>query len=560
MMTFDELAGAKSYRLFFGPDTGNRTTFTRSAKALLAFGAFVLLGASQAQAALVENLTLGNPRALALGNAVTADPPGVDSIHFNPAGLARVEGREGLFKLTAAYFNFRAEFGSYHPDAQAEIDKWALGETDPVENSVSETDDIMVKVPFVEGRTEWPLPMIIVPTGGAAFRPEGKEYTLGTAAFAPMAAGYVRDDDDPGSFMGKEMALTRITYFSPTIGFKLNEEWSVGMGIHFSYQGVSAYTDLRVQHLLLGVVNTALDALEEGTDCLGGAFTFCSASISPFEQSVTLEVDVETPLSTTGVFGALWEPTPWFTWGFVYQTETTNRMKGSYRMTYSDDWQAVFGTISEELGGLSSFLGLPTGLAEQSGDARVDLKTPSHFATGVSVKVLPDWKVNIDAKWTDWEVWEGLKIEYDQVQEFSAVASVLAPEYATPDTLIIPRHYASVWNWAFGVEHQYNDYIALRFGYEPRKSSIPDDKQDVLLPIGDADLFSVGVGIEWQKNSHIDLAIGYYHAQADIPAGSSTNANSMDPYNNILYNPYSGMDIETEATAYLLESSFTWQF
>ena len=70
----------------------------------------------------------------------------------------------------------------------------------------------------------------------------------------------------------------------------------------------------------------------------------------------------------------------------------------------------------------------------------------------------------------------------------------------------------------------------------------------------------MGVGIEWQKNSHIDLAIGYYHAQADIPAGSSTNANSMDPYTSLLYNPYSGMDIETEATAYLLESSFTWQF
>ncbi|HVL00603.1 MAG TPA: outer membrane protein transport protein [Dongiaceae bacterium] len=521
---------------------------------------FALLGAGGVQAALVENLTIGNPKALALGNAVTADPPGVDSIHFNPAGLTRVQGREGLFKVAVAYFNFRAEFGDYHPLAQAEIDKWGMGETDPVENSVSETDDIMVKVPFVEGRTEWPLPAIIVPTGGAAYRPAGKDYTIGTAVYAPMAAGYVREDDDPGSLMGKEMALTRLTYFSPTIGFKLNDEWSVGVGVHFSYQGISAYTDLRVQHILLGVVNNALDQLENGSDCLGGAFTFCEASVSPFEQAVTLEVDVETPLSVTASFGALWEPTPWFTWGFMYETETTNRMKGSYRMTYSDDWQAVFGAINRELGGLSSFLGLPTGLAEQHGDATIDLKTPAHFSTGISVRVLPDWKVNVDAKWTDWKVWQGLKIEYDQVQEFTAVAAALAPNYATPDTLTIPRHYESVWNLAFGVEHQYNDNVVLRFGYEPRNSSIPDDKQDVLLPIGDADLFTVGVGFDWRKNSHIDLAFGYYHAHADIPAGTSTNANSMDPYTNILYNPYSGLDIETDATAYLFESSFTWQF
>ncbi|AUM11561.1 OmpP1/FadL family transporter [Ketobacter alkanivorans] len=511
-------------------------------------------------AALVDNLTIANPKALALGNAVTADPPGVDSIHFNPAGLARIQGREALFKLTAAYFNFKAEFGSYHPDAQAQIDTWGVGATDSVENSVSETDDIVIKVPFVDGRQEWPLPVMIVPTGGAAFRPAGKDYALGTAAFAPMAAGYVRDDDDPGRFMGKEMALTRITYFSPSIGFKLNDEWSVGAGIHFSYQGISAYTDLRVSHLLLGVVNTALDQIGSGSGCLGGAFTFCGESINPFEQSVTLEVDVETPLSVTAVFGALWEPTPWFTWGFVYHTEATNRMKGSYRMTYSDEWQGVFGAIKRDVPALTSLLGLPSGLAEQEGDASIDLKTPAHFATGVSVRVLPKWKINVDAKWTDWAVWEGLKIEYDKKQEFTAVAAALAPQYSTSDTLTIPRHYESVWNLAFGIEHQYSDRLALRAGWEPRKSSIPDDKQGVLLPIGDANLFTVGFGYDWQTDKHFDVAFGYLRAEADIPAGSSTNANSMDPYTNILYNPYSGLDIKTEATAYLFEASYSWQF
>ena len=47
--------------------------------------------APAARAALTENLTT-NVTAMALGNAVTADPPGIGSIHFNPAGLARLEG------------------------------------------------------------------------------------------------------------------------------------------------------------------------------------------------------------------------------------------------------------------------------------------------------------------------------------------------------------------------------------------------------------------------------------------------------------------------------------
>ena len=489
--------------------------------------ASALLAASQASySAISENLTIANPKALALGNAVTADPPGVDSIHFNPAGLARVHGREGLFKLTLAYFNLQADFGSYSDRAQAEIDKWALGETDPVENSHSETDTIMLKVPFVDGRQEWPLPMMIVPTGGAAFRPQGKDYTLGTAAFAPLAAGYLRDDDDPGRFMGKEMALTRITYFSPTIGFQLNDEWSVGAGIHFSYAGISAYTDLRVANLILGVVNTALDDLQQGSNCLGGAFTFCGESLNPFEYAVGLEVDVETPLSVNAVFGALWEPTPWFTWGFVYQMEANQRMTGSYRMTYSEDWQAIFSKINEELGPVSGLLGLPVGLPEQTGDAKIDLKYPAHFSTGVSVRVLPRWKVNVDAKWTDWGVWDGLKIEYDKKQEFNGIAAGLAPQYATSDTLIIPRHYESTWNLAFGVEHQYSDRLTLRFGWEPRKSSIPYDKQGLLLPFGDANLYSFGFGYDWREGKSFDFAFGYMRAEADIPANSSTNSNS----------------------------------
>lgn len=50
-----------------------------------------------ASAQLMQNLTIGNAKAIALGNAVTADPPGVDSIHFNPAGLVQIDGRDFLW-------------------------------------------------------------------------------------------------------------------------------------------------------------------------------------------------------------------------------------------------------------------------------------------------------------------------------------------------------------------------------------------------------------------------------------------------------------------------------
>ena len=66
----------------------------------------------EAQGAIVENLTMGNAKALSLGNAVTADPPGVDSIHYNPAGLAKLRGRQYNLKVLAASMTFGVEFGA----------------------------------------------------------------------------------------------------------------------------------------------------------------------------------------------------------------------------------------------------------------------------------------------------------------------------------------------------------------------------------------------------------------------------------------------------------------
>ncbi|MEN8670322.1 MAG: hypothetical protein ABF318_14445, partial [Ketobacter sp.] len=116
---------------------------------------------SPCRAALVENLTMGNAKALALGNAVTADPPGVDAIHFNPAGLTRLKGRQYNLKVLAASFGFTVEFGGYDDITQQLVDN--NGYNDEAAYSTSETTTIGLRIPFVEGITEWPLPVLFLP-------------------------------------------------------------------------------------------------------------------------------------------------------------------------------------------------------------------------------------------------------------------------------------------------------------------------------------------------------------------------------------------------------------
>ncbi|MBE0844448.1 outer membrane protein transport protein, partial [Escherichia coli] len=56
---------------------------------------------------MANDLTIGNPKAMALGNAVTADETGIDSVHYNPAALTRMKGRQATVKLLTGVMDIR---------------------------------------------------------------------------------------------------------------------------------------------------------------------------------------------------------------------------------------------------------------------------------------------------------------------------------------------------------------------------------------------------------------------------------------------------------------------
>ncbi|MEE2733014.1 MAG: outer membrane protein transport protein [Pseudomonadota bacterium] len=527
-------------------------------------------------AALVENLTMGNAKALALGNAVTADPPGVDSIHYNPAGLTQLKGSQYNLKVLAASMSFTVEFGGYDEVTQMMVDN--NGYNDVAAYQTSETSTVGLRIPYTEGITEWPLPVLILPLGGASFNPPGTDVTYATAVYAPMAAGYIRDDDDPARFMGQHMSLAKITYFSPSFGVQLTDRFSVGASLGFSWQGVTAKTQIRVPNMaLLFGENLTRDLQQQGL-CPDPAdpepfINFCGidpsvSRLGPFTDVTSLEFDAETPVVPNFNVGWLWQVTDWLSWGMVYQFESTADLDGYYRLEYNEEWVNFFDGIYQSglYSAITALVAFPTGQADsphgrgiETGDAKLEIITPAHFATGIAVQLTPKWQLNIDAKWTDWEAWDGLKVEFDQPLDFTKLATLVSP-YSELTELTIPRHYKSVWNWAFGLEYQYSNRLALRAGYEPRKSSIPDDKQDVLLPLGDAELYSLG--FEWRMpgDKILEVGVGYMSAKADVPAGSSTNANSSDHFNNFIYNPYAGTDFSSSAQAYLFELSYTAPF
>lgn len=536
----------------------------------------LIMVATQASAQLVQNIFIGNPKALALGNAVTADPPGTDAIHFNPAGLARLKGRQFELKGILANLSLEADFtpGS---QLQSVFDDFGdLGLVDPgVAYQTSEVDGVSVMLPF-NGLTK--LPVLAAGLGNFTIANEERRLTFGTGVYAPIMLGLNRDANDPGVYSSSEVGITRLTYFSPTMGIQLTDTLSVGAGIGFSYFGVGLNFDMRLPNFVLG----SFDSLQQA-NCLNGITNLVEniicgdgnndgivdGRLNPFASVASIEAELEKYVSATFNLGLLWEATPWLTLGMAYMSGSRDQLDGEVRIRYSDDVRGFVNSLSGNpyIGSLVQLVGVPGELSSDTTDASVIIEYPQHLAFGASVHVTEKFKTNLDVKWTDTAVWDIWEIKFEQPVEFLGILGLIADSldqgttggHIGSDGLYLPRGYQSVWSWALGMEYQYNDRLALRAGYEPRGNSIPRDKADVIVPIGDTFLYSVGFGYQWNQDTWIDGALGYVTSKQKIPANSSTNSTST-AIDNFIYNPYAGYDIETRVDVVVGEISIRSTF
>jgi long-subunit fatty acid transport protein len=540
----------------------------------LAAGLLCPLVSVESQATLSEGLTIGNARALALGNAVTADPPGIDSIHFNPAGLARLEGRQSHLKVVGATFDIILEFGDYNDERKQYLAQQQASGLfsndyfiDEAHNSSSETSGIALMLPFF-GMTD--MPFALAPLGGASYKPPGSNVTFGTNVYAPMMVGFFREADDPGRWMGERLSFMQLTYFSPSVAYEITDELTVGVAMTFNYAGVGIDLPFRQPHAGLPFLGWLQGELcpDFGPGLSTGVEfnAICGDRIGLYDLLGYLSFEVEQPLTVGFNVGFLWQPTPWLTLGMMYQPSIPMDMKGEYAWRNGDSWNNFItelvsdpayqtGTVLAQLFGYR----LPSGEAGSKGAAYIDMDTPEFFSTGVSVQVTSRLKVNLDYKYAGWAAWETIPVRFENSIDLLGIAEIVQPDAATHNSVTFPLGLSDTWNWGVGVEYQWNNAMVLRFGIEDRPSSAEDGARTPLIPMGSGKLYGAGFGYKLPGGGVMDFALGYFASSMKMPGGTSKLGNSTDPV-LMIYNPYAGTDIDAELSVYLVEFSISQQF
>jgi len=543
---------------------------------------FVLsLWVSSAWAVVADSLTIGNAKALSLGNAVTADPPGIDSIHFNPAGLARIKGRVLQLKMVAADFSVVMDIGDYvdaRKNRLQEMEATGLFEDgyfdDEAHMSTSETEGAALMLPFF-GLTE--LPAIAAPLGGASYSPPGKDVTFATNVYAPMMVGFYRQEDDPGRFIGERMSLMHLTYFSPSFGLKVTDEFAVGAALTFNYVGVGMDLPIRAPHagqLFLGDLQSQCDFVlrEEFVGFQDLAPQLCRGErLGLYNQLAYLEFEVEQELVPGLNVGLLWSPTEWLTLGANYIHSFPIEMDGWFRWTNGDNWVAFMEPLLQPdangvslAGQLNSALSLmgwsfPQGQNLTEGDASIAMEMPGQLMLGLSLQVTDYLKVNVDYKFSGWSSWQVLEVTFSEPVDFLRLAEIIQPDLAGKQRIAFPLGLEDTWNWALGVEYQYSTNSVVRFGVEDRPTSLPDDGLTPLLPLGSGTLYGAGLGLKLDSDAVIEVGIGYMKSSLEMPGGSAQVGNSLDP-SKLIYSPYAGSDLNVELEMFLLEFSISQPF
>lgn len=539
-------------------------------------------------AGLFEQLAVSG-RAMSMGNAVTAYPPGPMSIHYNPAGLSLMEGTEFdnaigfvYMEREVTFTQGRDENGDYWAPFGGYFNPLNRPEGEPKDPLAGETGRVSngyMVIPIVQV----PLPFLVTPGMSYATHPLNSRWSYGMANYAPFGVGLEHDTKDPLSFLGQRAFFLRMILAAPTVAYQVTDDLSVGASVGLGVCTFSFRTKMRAPSDMIALTG----ALGENTGALEipvlSELTlpppWFGGGESPYNTVGSLNALGEDYFTTSYNLGLLWQPFEWLAFGAVYQSESETTMSGDYKFRYSPRFQNMVRWMGSSplLKITSAILDLPTNaVPKQEGRFSLTMIWPQRWQCGVMVKPVDKVRLTCDLHWTDWEAWKALEIKFDQQIQLLRLTRLLGYLHS-PDTQYIDLGLKNTYHLSYGMEIEPIEKVKIRLGYEPRPTSVKD-RYFGPIPMPDMKIYSVGMVVDVDKkrkprpkDTHdllqqinhpntIELNFSYVALEDKyVPSNSSINLNSTD-LSKPVYNPYAGLNFKQKFANYVfsLNQIFRW--
>ena len=559
-LSADHSASGRHKKISFFDMRKNRPVFQ---VILIAVGILLVIS-TNAFAAFVEQFAI-TPKAISLANACTANPPGILSIHYNPAGLSKMpEGNMFNQSFTLPWLQKTAKFKA-DKDFKGFMNTWGPQEGqehDPVAGKRDTNSSGVMYIPILN-RT---INFLIGPSMGISTKKPGSRWTFAIANYAPFAGGLNHPSDSPVSWGGRTLYQQHLIYAAPGASYQLTPNLALGMSVGIGQTAMGIRTKMRSPNELVSLTRVLGDATKDLEIPIVSELTlpppWFGGGLGPYDQAATLKVRLRDDFSPNYNLGFLWEPKKWLTIGGVYQSEIKIQASGRYTFKYSEQFQRMqnWQGSSPLLLIVAGMLDLPTkGVPYQSGTAYTSFKFPRRIQTGIMVRPLKRLSVEFDVNYANWSVQKNNHFTFDQdIQAFKLV-KLLGYTHGNRD-LVVTRNMKDTIHFGVSLEYQLNNKLTLRCGYEHRPTSVPKKYFDQLYFVPDLDFYAVGAGIKLPHQTTLDVALGLiYNGSYKVPDNTSINMNSTD-FTHPVYNPYAGLDYEQKTAIYMASVGLTMPF
>jgi long-subunit fatty acid transport protein len=518
----------------------------------MAIAVILFLRLPQAHAGFMESMAI-DPKAVSLANTVTANPPGIASIHYNPAGLSLMEEGTyvslGLLVVSlqkTSRFEENPDFDKFHSFDGKELN-------DPVAGTEGTSTSGRIYIPILD--TALNSSPLTSPSLGISHRNPGSKWTFAYSAYAPMAGGWnCGEKGDPSVYGGKSVYMQHIIYAAPSVSYKLTHNLSLGASFGIGQTAMGIDMSARAPNDIVNITKILGDATQGMSTPifdLTVPMPLFGGGMGPYDELVKVNLTLRDDFSPSYNLGALWEPYNWLALGASYNSQIESHVSGKYSFKYSEDFQnmVAWSGSTAIMQIISMIFDLPyEPTAEQKGTVTSDLKWPQMVNVGFKVKPLKKLSLMADLHWAEWSVIKEDKMKLDQPIQLLQLAKFMGYGGGSY-TFVMKRDLNDTLDWSVGLEYEALNWLTLRAGYEKRNTPVQDRLFDLLYALPDMDYYGVGAGIKGSelgmsllKDIDIDLCIGYIvNNNYTVKNNTSSNMNS-EVLGSGVNNPYVGLD------------------
>lgn len=536
-----------------------RSLFVR----FLLCGLIILFTGSPCFAVFHEQLAIST-RSISLANTCTADPPGLMSMHYNPAGLSALpNGKTFEQDLTIPIILMTSRLEA-DPNADDFLDRWGPNAEDPADRDplvgTEGTTGPVMYIPLYNDT----IPFLVGPSLGISSREPDSKWTFAIGSYAPFAAGFTHDEpDDPMRFAAKSVVQQHLLYATPSASYKFNDKLALGFSVGFGQTATYASMDMRAPSDMIALTKTLGESTQGLEIPIVSELTLPSpwfgGGVGPYDKLAQISLKLRDDFSPSYNLGVLWSPRNWLSLGLCYQSEIKLEQIGRYSVEHSPQFTAMMNWMGQGmiLPVAAASLNLPTTGEDQNGYCTsTSFSYPQRVQAGIKLQPVEQFKFLFDLQWADWSIVKEDRFVFDQNISILRLVNIMG--YGeSPNEMVLQRKFEDTLHWSAAVEFLPTDWLTLRLGYEMRPTSVQSNLYDGLYSLPDLHNIGTGLGIKLANGVSLDLAFAYiFNDSFVVPNGSSSQMNSKD-WTKPVYNPFTGLNYEQESRIYVFSGSVT---